>query len=384
MTMATITEIFEENLAAYLKADKIEKGRILTAVCIITGVWRKSAIRRFKVLGETFPEARKRSGRPRLYGKASEAALNNIWDVMGRISAERLHPQITEIISILERDKMWAHDSETTALLLRMSLGTMKDKIEVFPHILHGKGLSSTKPSSIKELIPIRHGPWENPPPGKGEIDTVAHCGYTLLGDYCYTVQYTGVAVLWTLLEAQWQKGQAATVTSLEQMRKRLPFLLLGMDPDSGSEFINWHAKRWADSKNIELTRIRPGKKNDHGRIEQKNYANVRRVIGYKRFDDPRHLTVLRELYPILEDYINFFQPSMKCVKKERQANSKRTKRTYDIAKTAYQRVLAHPDITNDAKEKLRQKYATLNPKILRDKIDKLVEKLYKIPTRLR
>lgn len=71
-------------------------------------------------------------------------------------------------------------------------------------------------------------------------------------------------------------------------------------------------------------------------------------------------------------------------MKKERSSAKKATKRTYDAARTAYQRVLAHPDIPEETKEKLRQKYATLNPKTLREKIDTLTEKLYKIPTRLR
>lgn len=310
MTMATVTTIFEEKLAAYVAAGKEEKGRILDAVTEVTGVHRKAAIRRMAMLQKTFPEARRRSGRPRVYGKAAESALKEIWEVLGRISGERLHDAVPETVAILRRDDMWKHEEEATALLLRMSLGTMKDVIEGFPHVLHGKGLSSTKPSSLKELIPIRHGPWENPPPGKGEIDTVAHCNYTLLGDYCYTVQYTDVATIWTLLEAQWQKGERETVASIERMEARLPFPLLGLDPDSGSEFVNWHLLRWSkrECRNVELTRIRPGKKNDHGRIEQKNYANIRRIVGYKRFDDPGHLVLLRELYAALEDYINFFQ----------------------------------------------------------------------------
>ena len=114
--------------------------------------------------------------------------------------------------------------------------------------------------------------------------------------------------------------------------------------------------------------------KNDHARIEQKNYANVRHVVGYTRFDDMRQVGVLSELYDALEDYINFFLPSMKCFGKERIGS--RYRKQYDHAKTAYARVLEREDIAGEVKEKLREKYATLNPKKLKNECDRLVRKL--------
>ncbi|MDZ4299346.1 MAG: transposase, partial [Candidatus Sungbacteria bacterium] len=80
--------------------------------------------------------------------------------------------------------------------------------------------------------------------------------------------------------------------------------------------------------------------------------------------------------------YINFFIPSLKCVEKARIGS--RRVRKYDIAQTAYQRVLTHPDIAQDVKERLQQKYATLNPVILKRTCDNIISKLLKIQTRLR
>ena len=74
-------------------------------------------------------------------------------------------------------------------------------------------------------------------------MDTVAHCGSSLIGDYAYTVQYTDVATIWTCLSAQWNKGQLSTKQSIERIKTRLPFPLLGLDPDSGSSFINCYSK---------------------------------------------------------------------------------------------------------------------------------------------
>lgn len=382
MTMKTKQEIFLEKLAAYLAADKAGKGGILDAVCTVAGCRRKSAIRRFATLQLRDASHPERRGRRVVYGPAVTAALHEVWDVASRICAERLHPQIAEYVRVLTRDRMWRHDAAATASLRAMSVGTMKARIAMFENVKKKGGRGTTKPSDLKEIIPIRRGPWQNPPPGFGEVDTVAHCGTTLVGDYCYTVQYTDVATIWTALAGQWNKGEEETVRSINRIKNHLPFRLLGIDPDSGGEFINWHLEGWCRKRKIRMTRTRPYMKNDHARIEQKNYANVRHVVGYTRFDDESQVQILDELYDVLEDYINFFLPSMKCLHRER-TGSRYTKR-YDQAKTAYARVLEHPDIDQSVKEKLRKKYATLNPKKLKDERDRLVRKLLAVRPKLR
>lgn len=382
MIMATTQEIFQEKLQEYLAASKEEKGRILTAVCSITGVHRKAAVRRFRTLQLRPHASRERRGRKPVYGHRMISLIREVWEVSGRICSERLHPIIPEYIRVLKRDDLWRYDEERTILLLRMSLGTLKNRIETFERIKKGGGRGTTKPSDLKEIIPIRRGPWHNPEPGYGEVDTVAHCGYSIAGDYCYTAQYTDIATIWMCLAAQWNKGQEETRASIETIKERLPFPLKGIDPDSGSEFINWHLKEWCDREGVVMTRTRPYMKNDHARIEQKNYTNVRHVVGYTRYDDPRHVVILNELYRALEEYVNFFIPSMVCVRKERIGSRKI--RRYDTARTAYARVLDHPDISPQVKERLRQRYATLNPVLLKQHCDQIVKKLLKIKTRLR
>jgi hypothetical protein len=382
MTTSTKQEIFKEKLQEYLKADKPRKGRILDAVSAVTKCDRKSAIRRFKTIQLRPSSWQERRGRKKVYDHQTTAALKEVWEAANRICAERLHPVIPEYVRILKRDEMWHHDEDTTNLLLTASLGTLKNRIAKFENIKRRGGRGTTKSSDLKEIIPIRRGPWQNPPPGFGEVDSVAHCGHTISGDFSYTVQYTDVATIWTVLAAQWNKGEEATLRSIERIKTRLPFHLLGIDPDSGSEFINWHLKEWCDISGVKMTRTRPYMKNDHARIEQKNYANIRHIVGYTRFDDLRHVEILNELYGVLEDYINFFVPSLKCVEKVRILSRK--VRRYDTAQTAYQRVLANSDIDPEVKKRLRQKYATLNPLNLKQKCDQILRKLIKIPTRLR
>lgn len=376
--MATKQEIFKEKLGDYLAGDREEKGRILDAVCDITRCHRKAAVRRFRTL-QARPHSwtGEKRGRRRQYGHNITEAVRELWEISGRICAERLHPILPEYVRVLSRDGMWRHDDLATGLLCSMSLGTLKNRIETFDRVKAGGGRGTTKPSHLKEIIPIRRGPWESPLPGFGEVDTVAHCGHTLFGDFTYTVQYTDVATIWTCLSAQWNKGEGATVASIERVERHLPFPLRGIDPDSGSEFVNWLLHGWCTAHTVQMTRTRPYMKNDHARIEQKNYANIRRVVGYTRYDDYRHVSILNELYDVLEDHINFFVPSLKCVTKERVGS--RMIRRYDRAQTAYRRVLAHPDMPEDVKQKLTEKYVTLNPKILKQKRDRILSKLGKI-----
>jgi len=376
MTMATKQEVLREKLADYLAADKTGKGKILAELESIIHMHRQAIIRRLNVLAVRDPGwEKKHSGRKEKYGPRVTEALKEIWELADHICAERLHPQLTELVNVLKRCKEWVYPSDTTNLLLTMSLGTVKDRIESFPKIPRG-GTGTTKPSELKELVPIRRGPWDNPQPGNGEVDTVAHCGSSLVGDYAYTVQYTDVATIWTLLNAQWNKGMIATKESLKAMYERSPFTITGFDFDSGSEFINYEVVPWCNTLTppVVCSRTRPYRKNDHARIEQKNYTNVRHWVGYLRYDDPRQVKILNQLYLLLEDYLNFFLPSMKCVKKERIGSKYR--RVYDTPQTAYARVLAHPNISDDTKTKLKVKYATLNPKTLKKNIEQLQQRL--------
>jgi hypothetical protein len=174
MIMATKQEVLREKLSEYLAASKEEKGRILTAVCSVTGVHRKAAIRRFRTL-QLHPDAGKgKRGRKQIYGNRITLLARELWEMSGRICAQRLRPVISEYVRILTRDGMWPHDEEQTQLLLDASVATIKRRIDSFERIKKGGGRGTTKPSHLKEIIPIRRGPWQNPPPGKGEVDTVA------------------------------------------------------------------------------------------------------------------------------------------------------------------------------------------------------------------
>ncbi len=86
---------------------------------------------------------------------------------------------------------------------------------------------------------------------------------------------------------------------------------------------------------------------------------------------------MLREIYTALRLYINFFQPVLKLVGKERIDG--KTIREYDLAQTPYRRVLADVSIPVEVKTRLVAQYVLLNPVTLRYQIDALVDRLWRI-----
>lgn len=375
--MNTKKELLTGCLDRYIKADKQEKTKILDELEKHTTMHRKSLVRAFKRLQFRDKGAQPaKRGRKETYGPRVTVALKELWEMSNELCTERIHPMIREYVRILQRDDDWTHTKETTDLLLKMSLGTCKNRISTFRKIKRKQRSNTTKPGHIKILVPIRHGPWDNPDPGEGEVDTVVHCGYTLAGDMAYTVNYTDIATLWWVASAQMNKGKRATLLSIQSMRDKIPFPLLGIDPDTGSEFINWHLYDWCREENIELSRSRPYRKNDNAHIEQKNGAIVRNFLGHGRIDTPKQVSLMNQLYEgPLYYYVNFFQPSQKCMRKEKVGS--RYVRKFDVAQTPYQRVLADERITQSVKDELTQLYETLNPLKLKQEVDTLIKKIW-------
>jgi hypothetical protein len=377
--------IVQEKLEVYLKASLLEKTSIINSVCDVSGMKRKSVIRAFgREQKHSNWEPVKKLGRPKYYTAETEAALAWVWEQYEYPCAERLINEIAEAIRIFTRDDMWRYSDEATEQLWNMSLAAMKVRcIQLAKDRGLMRGISTTQSGELMKSIPVFFGSWQRKGPGHGQIDTVVHSGQKLMGNMAYTVNYVDVATYWDEPVAQLNKGKTGTLASMEIIKKRLPFPMLGIHPDSGSEFINDLVAGWAVEQGIELTRSRPHKSNDNCYIEQRNLVVVRKYTGYERYDCLEAVDAMNELYSVVRLYINFFQPTYKLIGKEKRVSaadgkqySKPYKRIYDKVRTPYQRVLDHPDIDQSIKDKLTLQYETLNPKVLRDRIKILTIKL--------
>ncbi|MEK6947571.1 MAG: hypothetical protein AABX32_08250, partial [Nanoarchaeota archaeon] len=291
---------------------------------------------------------------------------------------ELLFPMINEYVDMLLRDKLWKHGDDATAKLRAMKLATIKRRVGNFLKVRGRRsGISATRPSHLKHIIPTFSGPWKELPPGNGQIDTVLHKD-TVLGDAVYTLNYTDSATCLDIPRAQWNKGQEATIESMKEIKQRLPYPWLMAHPDTGGEFINYLAKDWFEENKIEFTRSRPGRKNDNMYVEERNGHVIRKMIGYANLDCREVVQYLNLYYDVMIPYLMHFVAVRRMLGKEKILS--KYKRIYEkIPKTPYQRILEHKSISEEVKEKLRQEHSKLNPLILKKEMEKRLKKVYDI-----
>ena len=366
----------EEIHARYLRSSKKEKTSILNEFVASTGYSQKYANTLLK--NGVSRKHRKKAGRKKKYQGEVVEVLKYIWEICGRICSRRLHPFLPEIVEVLERIGEVDLSEETKTLLLSMSRATIDRCLEKVRYE-HKKGLSTTKPGTLlKKSIEVRTWQdWNDEQPVFMEMDLVAHCGNTTAGQYIFTLTAVDIATGWTECLALPNKTQWAVYEAVQEMRKRLSFPLLGIDSDNGTEFINDLLYHYCLEENITFTRSRPYQKNDQAHVEQKNWSVVRHTVGYDRFETEEELRLLRKVYEDLRLYINFFQPVMKLMGKQRIDG--KTIKYYDKAITPYRRTLAAEQVAFSNKASLTNLYVQLNPVTLRKIIDFNIGKLWKV-----
>ena len=388
MSLKSKRELLEVVRPRYLKASKLEKQKMLDEFTSATGYHRKYAIRVLKNQRQVqnHLKGKTKTYKP-IYGGEVVQVLEQIWEIYGQICSKRLQPMLPEAMKVLERCKEINIPKATKELLslapparagVKISSASIDRCLRPI-RCKSSRGLGTTQPGSLlKSLIPVQtFTAWDEEQPGFMEIDLVAHCGNTTAGQYLNTLTCTDLSTGWTDVTALAHRSQQAVSTAIHHMRQRLPFPLLGIDSDNGSEFINDTLYRYCLDEKITFTRSRPYKKNDQAHVEQKNWSVVRQTVGYDRWETDQEFSILESIHADLRLYINFFQPSFKLTAKERIGH--RTIKRYDPAKTPYQRILERKDIPLETKARLMNLYVQLNPAELRRSIDQKTAKLWKI-----
>ena len=373
---------FKKYKEEYWKADKKRKGEILNVMVELTGMHKKSIVRKFRKLQltdiiskESMPT---KQGRPCIYNAEVLSALKQLWKLSEKLCGELLHPMIKEYIQQYQNNSDWRYTKEVDSKLLMMSISTVKRKVNQFfkkDKSTFRKGISTTRSSSIKMIIPIRDASWFEAKIGEGQLDTVVHCGNSLCGDMAYTLNYTDFKTYWTELRAQMNKGQIATQESLFYIKEKLPFNLLEIHPDTGSEFINYHLKSCCDNIGIRMTRSRPNHKNDNMCVEERNGHIIRKKVGYIRIDQKEAVDALNEYYETLCLFHNHFIAVRRT--KEKIRIGSRYQRKFELAETPYQKIIESDEISNNQKQKLKKIHNALNMFELQKDLLLLMNKVY-------
>ncbi len=367
----------------YKKGTRRERGALLGEMEQVTGLKRKTLIR--LMLGSLERRARQRQ-RGRTYGPEVDDALRVIAESYDYICAERLQPNL----AIMARQL--AHHGElqlSLHLLEQLAVISVPTVRRVLRRITQDEPrLPRRGPEPANQAtrdIPMRRIPWDEAQPGHFEADLVHHCGPDTGGVYVHTLQMIDVATGWSERVAVLGRSYLAMQDAFQRVLARLPFPVLELHPDNGSEFFNAHLLRfWGQCvRQAELSRSRPWHKNDNRFVEQKNASLVRAYLGKRRLDTVAQARALNALYDKMWLYYNLFQPVMRLGSKEHQTlddGSLRLRRRFDQARTPFDRLAATPLISSERKDALTILRRDLNPRHLRREIYADLDALFALP----
>lgn len=378
--MATRDELIVAVSERYARVSRAERGRILDEFTAITGVHRKHAMRLLRV-GRPGQRSGARPGR-RVYDDAVREALIVLWEASDRVCGKRLRPLVPILVEAMERHGHLQLASAVRAGLLAMSAATIDRALrEVRGQAGGGKRRRMIPSAAVRRSVPVRtFAGWDDPPPGFVEADLVAHSGPTTKGSFVQTLTLTDIATGWTECAPLLVREQGLLTEVLEEVRKLLPFPLLGFDTDNDSVFMNETVRDYCQREGIAFTRCRPYRKNDQAWVEQKNGAVVRRVVGYRRYEGLEAAAALAQLYRSVRLFVNFFQPSFKLAEKAR--DGAKVRKRYHRPATPCQRLLADPRTSEAVRRRVEALGASLDPVLLLREIRAAQQRLVEIADR--
>jgi transposase InsO family protein len=367
----------------YVEANRLDQGRLLDEMQAITGLHRKSLVRLLEST-DLHRQPRQRQ-RGRTYDHHVDDALRVMAETLDYVCAERLQPALPWL----------AHNlAEHGELILTDALQAQLETISVSTvgRILARLGqdtprLPRKRPSreaSVTRDVPMGRIPWNELTPGHFETDLVHHSGPTTTGDYVHTLQMIDVATGWSERVAVFGRSQRAMEAGFRRIMARLPFPILEIHPDNGSEFFNHHLVRFFRDtvSGVKLSRSRPYHKNDNRFVEQKNHTLVRAFFGPDRFDTVAHERLLNQLYDQMWLYYNFFQPVLRLTEKQRRDDQGevRYQRKWGEAQTPLDRLCATDVLDGAAKDRLTVLRDQTNPRQLRQEIYQRRDQVFALP----
>ena len=241
MKLQTRKELLRLIQKRYKQSNWVGKRKILDELRATTGYSRKHAI---SLLNQNEIEIAAQKNKipvfKRKYDEDVKQALITIWNAANQICSKRLVPFIPDLLIALERFGHLTVPVDVRNRLLTISPATA-DRLLETKRREERKGVSATRPGSLlKKQIKVRtFADWNDIVPGFLEGDLVAHCGDRVNGSFLNTLVLTDIATTWTEFFPLLQKSESGVIAALKVAQQILPFLLIGLDTDNGSEFMS-------------------------------------------------------------------------------------------------------------------------------------------------
>lgn len=380
LTLAERKAVTETIAVRYILEGKRGKSRILDELCANTG-WHRNHARKALKAALAPKIVTPRPPRPLRYGPEVIEALTLCWTVLDRPAGKRLAPMLAELVAVLRHFRELVISDEIAASLVSMSAATIDRRLADERARYTIKGCVGTKPGSLlKSQIPVRTwAEWDDAVPGFVEIDTVFHDGGNRGGGHAFSLTVTDIATGWTENRSIPDRSAKCVLSALNHVAATMPFPIVGVDCDNGSEFINEELFGWCTLRKITFTRSRPGNKNDGCHVEQKNWAVVRNVVGYYRYDTASELLLLNEIWQLQSQLTNYFHSQQKLISKTR--TGAKVSRKHDKATTPFHRAIDHPSMAPERIVALKRTYSLINPAATQRQIQALTTQLFTLAT---
>lgn len=380
-------ELTQRQAKEYLRVTKKQKGKIISQYCKLTHVSRNLASKRFRkvirdihplVLKNKHPTGKKRGRKPK-FTSIHKAIIKKAWELSGEICGERLHPIIGEYIDQLEENgKLKYYGKRYIKESKEVSQRTLRRIIAQYPKVKRKKSRRGNP--DIYKTIPIKayFGKYANEP-GNIEIDYVEHNGGNARGQFAVTGSYVDIYLQWFVRRASLGKSMQSVKDIHDKNEKKILHQVQEYHADNDRCILSYLLEKKLNPKRagFGVSRSRPYHKEDNGHVEQKNGDKVRKLVGYHRYDTREQVRLLNQLYEIEDLISNFFLPSQKMVEKIKDEKGRVIGRRHDTAKTAYQRLMEAKEIKQEVKNQARQIYESLNLVELREKSERIQEKLF-------
>jgi hypothetical protein len=383
LSMAARFEITKKYALAYAAAPRKGKSVILDHVVEVTG-WNRDHARQQLVARAKQAPGRavatvavidRRKTKPRKYSYDAVKVLQQVWATSGGSCGKYLAAGMGDWLDAMEAEGVLIRGEERYSLEVRgelesMSAATIDRYLTPARATDPLRGKTATKPGTmLRNSIQIRKaGDEVEAEPGFFEVDTVAHCGPTLRGEFVRSVNFTDMHTGWVFTHAIRNNAHVHIRAAFDLFVATVPFAVTGIDCDNGSEFINHDLVAWAGQREVFFTRARPYKKNDQATIESKNNHLVRRYGFYHRYDTATELALLNELWSLVNDRLNFLTPTKKPVGWTTDTVGRR-KRVYDTPRSPYQRLLTAQVLSPAQQTELAARKAALKPVALQRRI---------------